>query len=203
MANSNNPASRSDQITVSVIGLGYVGMPLAIALAKHVDVVAFDVSERAISRLMHRAERTQSIIASINPQILQAASFHIIAVPTPTSSGKPDLSRLVEACHALGPQLHNGAVVAIESTVYPGVAEKICCPILENTSGLRCGLDFKIAYCPERVNVGDTEHSFDQVCKVISGIDAETIERVMDIYGLYSPVVFTSQSQFVMQSLSR
>ena len=180
--------------TISVIGLGYVGLPLAIAFAEHMRVVGFDLNRRKIE--MYRAGidptrevgddmiRATSVEFTEDPSRLREARFHIVAVPTPTHADHtPDLRPLAAASRLLGMNLEKGSIVVYESTVYPGVTEGICVPELERASGLTCGVDFKVAYSPERINPGDAGHSLQNVVKVVAGMDAETMKTVADVYG--------------------
>jgi UDP-N-acetyl-D-galactosamine dehydrogenase len=183
---------------ISVTGLGYVGLPVAVAFGKEgFSVVAYDYSERRVEELRQGIDRTKEIPAedlataklhyTSDPADLKAADFHIIAVPTPiTSARRPDLGPLFGATHTVGSQLKKGDIVVYESTVYPGVTELECAPILEKRSGLKCGTDFSIGYSPERINPGDREHRFDTVIKIVSGLDQKTLEIVA---GVYSRVV--------------
>lgn len=178
---------------ISVVGLGYVGMPLAIAFAKHFDVVGFDLNENKINlykqgvdptnEVGNEAIKKTSMIFSSDPQLLSTAKFHIVAVPTPINIDKtPDFKPLIGASKILGKHLTKGSIVVYESTVYPGVTEDICVPILEKESGLKCGSDFKIGYSPERINPGDKNHRLANIKKIVSGMDAETLQAVAEIY---------------------
>ena len=180
--------------TLSVIGLGYVGLPLAMAFAEHMPVVGFDLDRLKIEKYRagkdptrevgDDAIRTTSVKFTANPADLRSARFHIVAVPTPTHADHtPDLRPLISASHFLGANLERGSIVVFESTVYPGVTEDICVPELEKFSGLTCGVDFKVAYSPERINPGDVSHSLQNVIKVVAGMDAETLETVARVYG--------------------
>ncbi len=184
---------RTDE-TIAVVGLGYVGLPVAIGFARHfADVTGFDISNRRIRQLRagfdstleipHHAISTSSLTFSADTQALSGATFYVVTVPTPIDKGnRPDLSALENACRAIGPHLGKGAVVVFESTVYPGVTEDICGPILSQVSGLECGKDFTLGYSPERINPGDTEHRLETIVKVVSGQDARTLQRVADVY---------------------
>ena len=180
---------------LSVLGLGYVGLPLAIAFAKQVDVVGYDLDERKINLYKNGVDPTKeagddavrnSIVAfTADAAYLREAKFHIVAVPTPVREDHtPDLSLVEGASRILGQNLTKGSVVVFESTVYPGVTEEVCAPILEKESGLVCGVDFKIGYSPERINPGDKVHRLETIQKVVSGMDAETLELVANVYGL-------------------
>ena len=181
---------------IGVIGLGYVGLPVAVAFAEHSsDTVGFDISTRRVEELQAGRDRTGEIESerlvrsglrvSADPEILRGCTFLIITVPTPIDADKrPDLGPVISASRAVGKVLAKGAVIVYESTVYPGVTEEICGPLLEEVSGLRCGVDFTLGYSPERINPGDKAHTFDKILKVVSGQDAATLQRVADTYGL-------------------
>ncbi len=189
---------RTDE-TIAVIGLGYVGLPVAIGFARHfANVTGFDISDQRVTQLRHGFDNTLEIDrreifdsrleVTADTGALSDTSFFVVTVPTPIDKGnRPDLSPLESACRAIGPHLKKGAVVVFESTVYPGVTEDICGPILAQTSGLTCGKDFKLGYSPERINPGDTEHRLETIVKVVSGQDSETLQRVADVYGTLVP----------------
>ena len=180
---------------IAVIGLGYVGLPLALALSREFDgVVGLDIDRRRIEALREGEDWTgeagrEAILGSslrfaYDPADLQGASFFAITVPTPVDADRrPDLSALEGACELIAPALAPGALVVIESTVYPGVTEEVCGPLLGKLSGLAPGRDFKLGYSPERINPGDSAHGLEQIVKVVSGQDAETLERVAAVYG--------------------
>ena len=181
--------------SIAVVGLGYVGLPLAVAFGKKAPVIGFDISRKRIEELRRREDRTHELSAAdlaesqveytTDPSALKRADFIIVTVPTPVDDAKqPDLSCLVSASELVGPHLRTGAIVVYESTVYPGVTEDVCVPALERASGLACGRDFKVGYSPERINPGDHEHTLARVIKVVSGMDAETLEIVAQVYGL-------------------
>jgi UDP-N-acetyl-D-galactosamine dehydrogenase len=178
---------------VSVVGLGYVGLPVAITFGKVERVVGFDISRQRIEELRQGHDRTGEVadhdLAAAKvyftnfPEDLRAADFHIIAVPTPVDTAKqPDFKPLLRASEVVGKQLKQGDVVVYESTVYPGATEEICIPMLEQSSGLRCGTDFTVGYSPERINPGDKEHSFTRITKVVSAQDQATLEIVAAVY---------------------
>jgi UDP-N-acetyl-D-glucosamine/UDP-N-acetyl-D-galactosamine dehydrogenase len=179
----------------AVVGLGYVGLPVALALARHfAPVIGFDVAERRIAALRGgedwTGEVTPSEIAGAKLRFtsdaadLAAASFFIVTVPTPIDADRrPDLAPLESACRLIGPALLPGAVVVFESTVYPGLTREICGPLLAQASGLRQGVDFKLGYSPERINPGDRQHRLETITKIVAGEDAETLERVAAVYG--------------------
>lgn len=183
------------QERVSVVGLGYVGMPLAVAFAKKVDVIGFDLSKQKIELYKTGIDPTDEVGNETIKQTkinftsdeakLKEAKFHIVAVPTPINSDKtPDLSPVVGASSIIGRNLTKGSIVVYESTVYPGVTEDICIPILERESGLKCGVDFKIGYSPERINPGDKVHRLENIIKIVSGMDEESLEEIAKIYEL-------------------
>lgn len=183
----------SRKSAVSVIGLGYVGMPLAIELAKYFKVVGFDLNQSKIEEYKQGHDATRevgdealkesSVLFSSDPAILNEAQFHIIAVPTPINMDKtPDFSPLIGASEELGKHLRPGAVVVYESTVYPGATEEICAPCLEKTSSLKCGKDFWIGYSPERINPADRNHTLRNIKKVVSGLTPETTNLISSVY---------------------
>lgn len=180
---------------ISLIGLGYVGMPIAVSFSKKVDVIGFDVNKAKIELYKMGVDPTKEVgdeaIAactvdfSADETRLKEAKFHIVAVPTPVNTDNtPDLSPVIGASHTLGRNLTRGSVVVYESTVYPGVTEEICVPILEQESGLKCGVDFKIGYSPERINPGDKVHRLETIVKIVSGTDEETLDIVARVYEL-------------------
>jgi UDPglucose 6-dehydrogenase/UDP-N-acetyl-D-galactosamine dehydrogenase len=176
---------------ICIIGLGYVGLPLAEEFSKHFRVIGFDVNEkkiRTLSQLYSNFEITS------NPLKIKEADIDIIAVPTPvTKSQQPDLYPVISASEIVGRNLKKGAIVVLESTVYPGVSEEIMAPILEKESGLKLGTDFKIGYSPERVNPGDKEHTIDKIQKIVSGMDEESADELTEIYGKIT-TVYKAQS---------
>jgi len=181
--------------TIAVIGLGYVGLPVALAFArKHARVVGFDISQPRVDELLKGHDRTNEVEPTelrasklhitANPEELRAVTFFVVTVPTPIDFNRqPDLTPVVRASESVGKYLSKGAVVVYESTVYPGVTEEVCGPILERVSGLRCGVDFTLGYSPERINPGDRTHTLERIVKVVSGQDAATLDRVADVYG--------------------
>jgi UDPglucose 6-dehydrogenase/UDP-N-acetyl-D-galactosamine dehydrogenase len=157
--------------TVCVVGLGYVGLPLAEAFSSHLKTIAFDIDEEKVKRLSE-SDNEENIEFTADPSMIKQADFVIIAVPTPvTKSKEPDLSFVTSATEIVGKNLKKGAIVVLESTVYPGVTEEIVKPILERESGLKCGADFKIGYSPERINPGDEAHALDKITKIVAGMD--------------------------------
>lgn len=178
---------------VSVVGLGYVGLPVAVAFGRRGPVIGFDISDSRIDELRAGRDRTGEIeptelgLADVTftsePADLQQADFHIVAVPTPIDDlRRPDFRHLVGASETVGRQLKRGDIVVYESTVYPGATEEHCLPVLERESGLRCGTDFTLGYSPERINPGDRTHRFESICKVVSGSDERTLETVAEVY---------------------
>lgn len=183
---------------IAVVGLGYVGLPLAVAfgrLGAKREIIGFDVSESKVSELRDSHDATGEISSekiaeakiefTNDPEKLRETSFIIVAVPTPIDGNKkPDLTMLEEASRIIGRNIGKGSVVVFESTVYPGVTEEICAPIIEAESGLQLGTDFKVGYSPERINPGDRLHTIDKIIKVVSGQDGETLEIIASTYGL-------------------
>jgi UDP-N-acetyl-D-galactosamine dehydrogenase len=179
--------------TISVIGLGYVGLPVAVAFGKVRQTIGFDISRQRILELREGIDRTgevagdelrsANILFSDNLDDLRRADFHIVAVPTPVDgANQPDLTLIYKASETVGKILKPGDIVVYESTVYPGVTEDECVPVLERTSGLSCGSDFTVGYSPERINPGDKEHTFTRIRKVVSGQDVATLEIVARVY---------------------
>ncbi len=180
---------------ISLIGLGYVGLPIAVAFAKKVQVIGFDVNREKIRLYRSGVDITKEVgdkgIKSTSVRFtaeeteLREAKFHIVAVPTPVHGDHtPDLSPVEGASRVLGRNLARGSIVVYESTVYPGVTEEICVPILERESGLKCGVDFKVGYSPERINPGDKVHRLESITKIVSGMDKETLDIVAKVYEL-------------------
>ena len=180
---------------ISLVGLGYVGMPIAVAFSKQADVIGFDINEEKIACYLRGIDPTHEVgdegIAGCSVEFtadetrLKEAKFHIVAVPTPVREDHtPDLGPVEGASRILGRNLTKGSIVVYESTVYPGVTEEICVPILEKESGLKCGMDFKIGYSPERINPGDKVHRLETIVKIVSGMDRETLEEIAGVYGL-------------------
>ncbi|MCX7920940.1 MAG: nucleotide sugar dehydrogenase [Clostridia bacterium] len=180
---------------VAVVGLGYVGLPLAASFSEKVDVIGFDVNCSKIEKYKEGIDVTNEIgnerLKNVNidftckEEDLQDSKFLIIAVPTPIARDKtPDLSPVVSASKTVGRNLQKGSIVVYESTVYPGVTEDICVPVLEKESGLKCGIDFKVGYSPERINPGDKIHTVENITKVVSGMDDESLEVISKVYSL-------------------
>ncbi|EMS70329.1 nucleotide sugar dehydrogenase [Ruminiclostridium cellobioparum] len=185
----------NNQEKISVVGLGYVGMPIAVAFAKKVNVVGFDLNKCKIEQYKNGIDLTNEVGNDVIKQStvdftydetrLQEAKFHIVAVPTPVNTDKtPDLSPVEGASKILGRNLSKGSIVVYESTVYPGVTEDICIPILENESGLKCGIDFKVGYSPERINPGDKVHKLENIKKIVSGMDEDSLDIISKVYEL-------------------
>lgn len=183
------------EAALSLTGLGYVGMPIAVAFAKKVRVIGFDFNAQKIALYKSGVDPTKEVgdeaIAKTtveftsDPAELKKAKFHIVAVPTPVNpDNTPDLSPVEGASRFVGQNLTPGSIVVYESTVYPGVTEEICVPILEKESGLKCGVDFKVGYSPERINPGDKKHRLENIVKIVSGMDEETLDTVAKVYEL-------------------
>jgi len=181
---------------IAVVGLGYVGLPLAVEFGKQVRTIGFDVNSRRINELgkakdvNNETPPEEISVAKLleftsDEKKLKEAAFIIVAVPTPVTKNKqPDLSLVEKASEIVGRNLTKGAIVVFESTVYPGVTEDICVPILEKFSGLKCGKGFKIGYSPERINPGDKQHTLTNIIKVVSGMDRETLEEIASVYSM-------------------
>lgn len=183
------------QASISLIGLGYVGMPIAVAFAKKINVIGFDISSEKVELYKNGIDPTKevgndaikqtTVEFTSNEDDLKKAKFHIVAVPTPVNADHtPDLRPIQGASRTLGKNLTKGSIVVYESTVYPGVTEDICVPILEEESGLKCGIDFKVGYSPERINPGDTVHRLETIIKVVSGMDEESLDIIAKVYEL-------------------
>ena len=179
--------------TVSVVGLGYVGLPVAVAFGRQAQSIGFDINAARIAELKRGEDSTlevepadlaqANILFTSDPKDLQKADFHIVAVPTPIDQAKrPDLTPVLKASETVGAQLKAGDIVVFESTVYPGATEEDCVPVLERCSGLVCGKDFFVGYSPERINPGDKEHTFTKITKVVSGQTPEVLEIVASVY---------------------
>ena len=180
---------------ISLVGLGYVGMPIAVAFAKKVKVVGYDLNKAKIELYKSGIDPTNEVGNEVikNSTVdftsdetkLREAKFHIVAVPTPVyDDHTPDLTPVEGASRILGRNLVKGSIVVFESTVYPGVTEEVCVPILEKESGLKCGVDFKVGYSPERINPGDKVHRLETITKIVSGMDEETLDVVAKVYEL-------------------
>ena len=178
---------------VCVVGLGYVGLPLARAFSHHFKVIGFDINQKRVAEL--NLEKTSDNLMIVDdPSRIEEADFVIITVPTPvTKSKEPDLSYVIDASRTISQHMKAGSTIILESTVYPGVTEEIVKPILEE-SGLKCGQGFKIAYSPERINPGDDEHTLEKITKVVAGMDEETTERVARLYGTVCGQIFKAEN---------
>ena len=185
----------SNQEKLSLVGLGYVGMPIAVAFARKLKVIGYDLNEKKIelyksgidptNEVGNEAIRQTTIEFTSDETKLREAKFHIVAVPTPVyEDHNPDLTPVKGASEIVGRNLTRGSIVVYESTVYPGVTEEICVPILERESGLKCGVDFKVGYSPERINPGDKVHRLETITKIVSGMDAESLEEIARVYEL-------------------
>lgn len=211
----------SGEEKISLIGLGYVGTPIAVAFAKKAKVVGFDINAQKIALYRSGIDPTNEVGAdalrattvefTADETKLREAKFHVVAVPTPVRADHtPDLSPVEGASRILGRNLTPGSVVVYESTVYPGVTEDVCVPILERESGLRCGVDFKIGYSPERINPGDKERRLETIVKIVSGMDAETLDLVAKVYelvveaGVYrAPSIKVAEAAKVIENCQR
>ena len=193
---------------VCIVGLGYVGLPLAVAFSMKLKVIGFDSDKSRIEKL--KQDKTYpNLCFTTDPEQISKADFVIICVPTPlTSSKKPDLGHVRGAAETISRNIKKGSIVILESTVYPGVTEEVVKPILES-SGLRCGPDFRLGYSPERINPGDREHTIDKVVKVVSGMDEDTTEIMVQLYSLVTPRVFrarnikTAEAAKVIENIQR
>jgi UDP-N-acetyl-D-galactosamine dehydrogenase len=181
-------------LKVAVVGLGYVGLPLAVALARKHDVVGFDISRQRIADLKQGRDSTNEVTAdelgkaklriTDEPSDLSGREVFIVTVPTPIDqANRPDFTAVLKACDIVGPALSKGAIIVFESTVFPGVTEEICAPALERASGLKAGVDFKLGYSPERINPGDKAHPIEKIVKVVAGQDAGTLDTLAELYG--------------------
>ena len=180
---------------LALVGLGYEGMPIAVAFAKKLDVIGYDLNSRKIELYKQGIDPTNevgsegiketTVLFTADEVDLDQAKFFIVAVPTPVNPDHtPDLSPVEGASEIVGRHLSPGSIVVYESTVYPGVTEDICIPILERESGLKCGVDFKVGYSPERINPGDKEHRLETITKIVSGMDAGSLEEIANVYEL-------------------
>ena len=206
---------------ISVIGLGYVGLPVAIAFGKHSRVIGFDIDAGRIEELRRCTDRTREVAPAEFAQTdvhftgdaarLREADFHIVAVPTPIDrTRKPDLRALLAAARTVGRHLESGDIVVFESTVYPGVTEEECVPVLEDASGLVCGTHFTVGYSPERINPGDSEHTFTRIAKIVAGQDEATLDIVASVYesvvtaGIYrAPTIRVAEAAKVIENTQR
>ncbi|RLJ01837.1 MAG: nucleotide sugar dehydrogenase [Candidatus Aenigmatarchaeota archaeon] len=206
---------------ICVVGLGYVGLPLAVEFSKFFKVIGFDINKRKIENLREgidengEIEKDKLISSNLfytdNPEDIKKANFIIICVPTPVNNAKkPDLSYLKKASEIVGKNLSRNSIVVYESTVYPGCTEEICVPILERCSNLKYKVDFKVGYSPERINPGDKEHTIDKIVKVVSGCDKETTEDIAKVYGkiikagIYkAPDIKTAEAAKIIENIQR
>lgn len=214
--------SKAKNLKLAIVGLGYVGLPLAVAFAKKgVRVIGFDISQEKIAALKKGIDPTgelnpgevslSRIFYTSNPRELRRANFIITAVPTPIDEAKqPDLTPVKKSAEIIGKNLNKNTVVVYESTVYPGVTEEICGPIIEKFSGLRCGKDFWLGYSPERINPGDKEHTLEKIVKIVSGMDYRTLKLVASVYkiiceaGVYeAPNIKTAEAAKVIENIQR
>lgn len=180
---------------LALVGLGYVGMPIAIAFAKKIDVIGYDLNARKVelyrsgkdptNEVGDKAIAESTVYFTSDEQDLDRAKFFIVAVPTPVNQDKtPDLDPVIGASVTVGRHIQKGSIVVFESTVYPGVTEDLCVPVIERESGLVCGRDFKIGYSPERINPGDKVHRLENIRKIVSGMDDESLEEIRNVYNL-------------------
>jgi UDP-N-acetyl-D-glucosamine/UDP-N-acetyl-D-galactosamine dehydrogenase len=185
----------SKEAKLSVIGLGYVGLPIALEFAKKIKVIGFDIKEDRVEKMRNRIDPSEELVAedfdgadiyfTANADDLKQANFHIVGVPTPIDKrNMPDLGPVISASHSVGKALKKGDYVVYESTVYPGCTEEDCIPILEAESGLKCGEDFKVGFSPERINPGDKEHTITTITKVVSGCDEVALDNIAKTYEL-------------------
>lgn len=193
---------------VCVVGVGYVGLPLAEAFSKHLKVIGYDMNGSKIEELNNKNNNNNLIFTS-DPAKINKADFVLIAVPTPiTQSKEPDLFCVRSSVNTVGRNLKKGAVVVLESTVYPGVTEEIAMPLLDKSSGMKCGVDFKIGYSPERINPGDKVHGISNITKIVSGMDEETTEVLAKLYNLITTVfkardIRTAEAAKVIENIQR
>lgn len=180
---------------LSLVGLGYVGMPIAVAFGRKIQVIGYDLNEKKVELYKSGIDPTREVgdevIKNANVEFtsdetkLREAKFHIVAVPTPVNADRtPDLTPVEGASRTVGRNLTKGSIVVFESTVYPGVTEEVCVPIMEAESGLKCGVDFKVGYSPERINPGDKVHRLETIVKIVSGMDEETLDTIAKVYEL-------------------
>lgn len=207
--------------TVAIVGLGYVGLPLAVGFAKHLRTIGYDVSHERVAELQQGYDRNgetpehelrqPNLIFTSDPSLLREADVIIVTVPTPVDKAKrPDLRPLLSASRTVGQHMKRGAIVVYESTVYPGCTEEDCVPVLEEVSGMKCGVDFKVGYSPERINPGDPEHTLETIVKVVAGQDEATTELLANLYGLVvkagihkAPNIRTAEAAKVIENTQR
>ncbi len=207
--------------TVAIVGLGYVGLPLAVGFAKHLRTIGYDVNPERVAELQQGYDRNGEtpehelrqphLVFTSDPSILREADVIIITVPTPVDKAKrPDLRPLLSASRTVGQHMKRGAIVVYESTVYPGCTEEDSVPVLEEASGMKCGVDFKVGYSPERINPGDPEHTLETIVKVVAGQDEATTELLASLYGLVvkagihkAPDIRTAEAAKVIENTQR
>lgn len=193
---------------VCVVGVGYVGLPLAEAFSKHLKVIGYDMNGSKIEELNNKNNNSNLIFTS-DPAKINKADFVLIAVPTPiTESKEPDLFCVRSSMDTVGRNLKKGAIVVLESTVYPGVTEEIAMSVLDKSSGMKCGVDFKVGYSPERINPGDEVHGISNITKIVSGMDEETTEVLVKLYNLITTVfkakdIRTAEAAKVIENIQR
>jgi UDP-N-acetyl-D-glucosamine/UDP-N-acetyl-D-galactosamine dehydrogenase len=192
--------------TVCVVGLGYVGLPLAELFSHHIPTIGFDIDQKKIDQIQKTRSKIQ---ATSDPRIIKKADFILICVPTPVTKNKlPDLSFVISATTIVGMNLKKGATVVLESTVYPGATQEIVKPLLEKQSGLICGNGFRIGYSPERTNPGDDIHVLAKITKIVAGMDTPTLEDLSDLYGLITtvyraPSIEVAESAKIIENIQR
>lgn len=203
---------KNSRLRIAVIGLGYVGLPLAVAFAKKAEVIGYDCNEKKIATYRNGLDPTEevgndevkatSVRFTTDPADLQQANFLIVAVPTPVFQDKtPDLTPVLNACRTIGRNLKPDATVVFESTVYPGVTQELCVPAIEEEAGLICGKDFWVGYSPERINPGDKAHSLSKVVKIVSGMDKSTCDHIAEVYEMVAPAgIFRAKSIMVAEA---
>ncbi len=185
-------SNKLEDVIVCIVGLGYIGLPLAQAFSKSLKVIGFDIDGSRVEKLS-QDNNNSNLYFTTNSKRIREADFIIVCVPTPvTKSKQPDLSFIQNAARIVSRNMKKSSTIILESTVYPGVTEDVVKPILEE-SGLKCGGDFKLAYCPERINPGDKEHTIDKITKVVAGVDEETTEMVAQLYHRITPNVFKAR----------
>ena len=207
--------------TVGIIGLGYVGLPLAVEFGKIKKTIGFDINKKKITELKENHDsmgevstedlKSADVFYTSDPSNIEKADFIIVAVPTPIDKhNNPDLTLVKKASETVGKNMKKGSIIVYESTVYPGVTEDICKPILENMSGLKCGVDFKIGYSPERINPGDKKHTIKDIIKVVSGMDEETLDIIAEVYGTIvragvhkAPSIKVAEAAKVIENIQR
>ena len=195
--------------TACVVGLGYVGLPLAIDLAQHMKVIGYRRNAKKVQELNNDATLPENFMATTDPEYIREADYIIVCVPTPVTKAKmPDISYVANATHTVGKYMKKGAIVVGESTVYPGLTEEIMVPILEKESGMTCGLDFKVGYSPERINPGDLEHTLEHIYKIVAGMDEQSTAELAELYGMITnvylaPDIRTAEAAKVIENVQR